>query len=261
MCLVLFSFNLHPEYQYVVVGNRDEFYNRPTQPLGFWKDDPRILAGRDLAGGGTWLGVTRNLKLGVLTNYRDPSSLKKNAPSRGNLVRDFLTGEICPETYLEKVRKRGDRYNGFSLLVGNKDQLWFYSNRGEGPKMISPGFYGLSNHFLDTPWPKVTKSRSSLNAILSERKINKEAVFKVLADRQYPPEDRLPDTGVGKKWERILSPIFICSNSYGTRSSSILLIKKTGQITFIERTFSKKPDKKLHRKTRMFCFTGTDCPD
>jgi len=151
MCLILFSFNLHPEYQYIVAGNRDEFYERPTQPLGFWKDEPLILAGRDLVGGGTWMGVTKTLKFAAITNYRDPAAIKKNAPSRGNLVRNFLAGKESPETYLEHVRKTGHKYNGFNLLIGKKNQLWFYSNRGERVQKISSGFYGLSNHFLDTP--------------------------------------------------------------------------------------------------------------
>jgi len=261
MCLVLFSFNLHPEYQYIVAGNRDEFYKRPTKPLGFWQDEPLILAGRDLVGGGTWLGITKNLRFAAITNYRDPAALKENAPSRGNLVRNFLAGSESPETYLEHVRQTGHQYNGFNLLIGRKDRLWFYSNRSEGAQEISSGFYGLSNHFLDTPWPKVKKSKSSLKDIFIQQKIDTEAIFKILADRRYPPEDQLPDTGVGSAWERILSPIFICSNSYGTRSSSILLIKKTGQVTFLERTFSKITDENFHRKTRTFNFTGTDFSD
>jgi uncharacterized protein with NRDE domain len=125
---------------------------------------------------------------------------------------------------------------------------------------ISSGFYGLSNHFLDTPWPKVKKSKSSLKTIFDKKKIDAEAVFEILSDQQYPPEDQLPDTGVGPFWERILSPVFIRSNLYGTRSSSILLVKKTGQVTFIERTFSTI-DGGLHQNTQTFNFSGTVTPD
>lgn len=261
MCLILFSFDLHPEYQYIVAGNRDEFYKRPTQPLDFWKDEPLILAGRDLVGGGTWLGVTKTFKFAAITNYRDPSAVKKNAPSRGSLVRNFLAGKASPETYLEHVRKTGHRYNGFNLLIGEKEQLWFYSNIEKRVQKISSGFYGLSNHVLDTPWPKVTKSKSSLKTIFAEKKIDIETVFEILSDRQYPPEDQLPDTGVGSFWERILSPIFIRSNVYGTRSSSILLIKKNGHTTFIERAFSTIPGKGVHQNTRTFTFSGTPFSD
>jgi uncharacterized protein with NRDE domain len=260
MCLVLFSFDLHPEYQYIVAGNRDEFYERPTQPLGFWKDEPLILAGRDLAGGGAWLGITKTLKFAAITNYRDSSAIKKNAPSRGNLVRNFLAGKVSPERYLEHVRKTGHKYNGFNLLIGEKNQLWYYSNRGKKVQKISSGFYGLSNHFLDTPWPKVKKSKSSLKTIFDKKRIDAEAVFEILSNQQYPPEDQLPDTGVGPFWERILSPVFIRSNLYGTRSSSILLVKKTGQVTFIERTFSTI-DGGLHQNTQTFNFSGTVTPD
>jgi len=261
MCLILFSFDLHPEYQYIVAGNRDEFYERPTQSLDFWKDEPLILAGRDLEGGGTWLGVTKTLKFAAITNYRAPLTVNENAPSRGNLVRNFLAGAVSPETYLEHVRKTGHKYNGFNLLIGNKDQLWYYSNQGGKIQQISSGFYGLSNHFLDTPWPKVKKSKSSLKMIFDKKKIDIEAVFEILSNRHYPPEDQLPDTGVDPSWERILSPIFIRSNVYGTRSSSILLIKKTGQTTFIERTFSTIKDGGVHQNTRTFNFSGTPFPD
>ena len=92
MCLIAFAWKVHPEYSLLVGANRDEWHDRPTAPAAWWDDYPQILAGRDLRAGGTWLGVSRSGRFAALTNFRDPSNRKSDAPSRGMLVRDFLLG-------------------------------------------------------------------------------------------------------------------------------------------------------------------------
>jgi len=238
MCLIVFSYDMHPDYKLVLAANRDEFYNRPTAPINFWEDQPHILAGRDLLGGGTWLGVSRNRRLAAITNYRDPASIRPDAPTRGRLVSDFLDGSTTPSVYLEHLEATGHRYNGFNLLVGDPDTLCYYSNRGNGVEALSPGIYGLSNHLLDTPWPKVVKAKNGLREMLTGDKVlDSESVFEQLGSRSQAPDDALPDTGVGLEKERALSPLFITIPDYGTRSSSILLISRTGGVELVERTF------------------------
>jgi uncharacterized protein with NRDE domain len=238
MCLLLLSYDMHPDYRLILAANRDEYYDRPTRPISFWEDAPNILAGRDLKCQGTWLALTRNGRIGAITNFREQAIQNKNAPSRGLLVSDFDSWQKSPKKYLEHIETIGHRYNGFNLLVGDRSDIYYYSNRGNCIQKITPGIYGVSNHLLDTPWPKVEKGKADLKALITGKSdIYPEDIFGLLVDISIPPDDRLPDTGVGIDWERILSPLFITSDIYGTRSSSIILEERSGKVTFWERTF------------------------
>jgi uncharacterized protein with NRDE domain len=240
MCLIVFALECHPRYRLVFAANRDEFFSRPSTPAGFWDDAPQVLAGRDLLGGGTWLGVTRGRRLAAVTNYRDPRAHLSDAPSRGALAADFLTGTMTPEQYLAMVRREGGRYNGFSLLFGDDSGLFHYSNRGGDAARIPPGTHGLSNHLLDTPWPKVVAARERLERALLADLPEPEALFALLADPLPFPEPQLPDTGVGAERERLLSPLFITGSDYGTRSSTIIFIDRENRVTFMERSYDNR---------------------
>jgi uncharacterized protein with NRDE domain len=253
MCLILLSYRNHPSYRLILAANRDEFYDRPTAPLGFWEEDPRILAGRDLKSGGTWLGVTKSGRISAITNFRDPKTQMNDAPSRGFLVENFLRGDEPPEKYLRKVKKEGKKYNGFNLIAGNESGLFCFSNRSDEITELSPGVHGLSNRFLDTPWPKVEKGKKCFKNILSGNNIDTELIFAMLADEEKPPDGDLPETGVGIEWERILSPLFIRSEIYGTRSSSIVLMEKKS-VTFIERTYNTGGTGEIKHETRELSF-------
>lgn len=242
MCLILLSFKMHSRYPVVLAANRDEFYERPSMPVAPWRDKPDILAGMDLKDGGTWLGITKRGRIAALTNYRDPATVKDNAPSRGGLVRDYLYGEEDPAAYLEKVVAKADQYNGFSLILGDTFHLYCFSNRGCLVE-LSPGLYGLSNHLLDTPWPKVERGKAALTALLTGNKDpDVKEILGILSNREKPDDDLLPDTGVGLEWERILSSIFITSPVYGTRSSTVLIVDRRNRVVFVERVFNAHPD-------------------
>jgi uncharacterized protein with NRDE domain len=242
MCLLLLAVQKHPDYALVLAANRDEYYDRPTAPAAFWDEAPHLLAGKDLRAGGTWLGITKNGRIAAITNYRDPASIKTNAPSRGKLVSGFLLGQENPEHFFERLAQEKDRYNGFNLIIGENDRLYWFSNRGDGLRKLSPGVYGLSNRLLDTPWPKLTRSKEALVRLISEEKNpSQDDLFQMLLDPTVAGDDQLPDTGVGIKWERILSPIFITSPTYGTRSSTIILIDRQNRVTFTEKTFNSDP--------------------
>jgi len=252
MCLLLLAIKSHPVYKLIIAANRDEYYDRPSVPASFWDDRPDLLAGRDLRAGGTWFGITKKGRIAAVTNYRDPASLKSHAPSRGALVSDFLEGEEGPEAYLARINLKAGDYNGFNLIVGNKDQIYWYSNRGNGTRYFLPGIYGVSNHLLDTSWPKVSRGKAVLEEILSDQTVpSPAAFFEMLLDRSIPCDDSLPDTGVGLEWERILSSIFIASPNYGTRSSTLLLIDQNDHVTFMERAHTSDPD---HNKDVVFKF-------
>jgi len=243
MCLLLMALNTHATYPLILLANRDEYYERPSASARFWDEAPSVLAGKDLRAGGTWLGITRKGRIGAVTNYRDPASIKQGAPSRGRLVSDFLLGQLGPEEYIDKLDGEAGKYNGFNLVFGQKGQYYWYSNRGEGVRSLSAGIYGLSNHLLDTPWPKVAKSKDALVHLLSEQEEpSLEELFLILTDYTIAGDEDLPDTGVGLEWERILSPIFIKSPTYGTRSSTVLLLDVRDRATFVEKTYNSDPD-------------------
>lgn len=241
MCLILFAWQHHSNYPLVVVANRDEFYERPTQEAHFWEQHPHILAGKDLLAGGTWLGVTKDGRFTAITNYRDGNvAERKNAPSRGQLTTDFLTGSDSPEAYCQKIADQGHLYNGFNLLVGDKNELWYYSNRSdEDPVSLPPGVYGLSNRLLDTPWFKVRRGKFLLKQQLQSNNLHPRPFLDLLNDEDTPTDEELPNTGISEDWERLLASIFIKSENYGTRCSSVLLRQQTGKVMFIERVYRK----------------------
>jgi uncharacterized protein with NRDE domain len=242
MCLLLLAIQKHPDYKLVLAANRDEYYNRPTAPAAFWDEAPHLLAGKDLRAGGTWLGVTKNGRIAAITNYRDPAVEISGAPSRGRLVSGFLLSQQSPRHFLEGLALEKERCNGFNLIIGERDQLYWFSNRGDGTHKLSPGIYGLSNRLLDTPWPKLTRSKEAMaHLISSEKNASQDALFQMLMDRTIADDNQLPDTGVSLEWERILSPIFIASPTYGTRSSTIILIDRQDRVTFTEKTFNTDP--------------------
>lgn len=248
MCLILLSYRMHDRYPFILAANRDEFYERPSAPVSLWDDAPGVIAGKDLKSGGTWLGISKKGRLAAVTNYRDPASFRGDAPSRGWLVRDFLCSRDEPLSYVEGIAAKKDRYNGFSLILGDLSHLFYFSNRGN-MRELSPGLYALSNRLLDTPWPKTERGKKALKSLLSKtRNPLPEDIFGILSDRSKPDDIELPDTGIGLEWERILSPIFITSPKYGTRSSSVIMIDKRNRVMFIERAFDAYPDPWMETK-------------
>jgi uncharacterized protein with NRDE domain len=238
MCLILVAWRVHPDYPFVVAANRDEFFARPTAPAAFWKDAPQVLAGRDLEAGGTWMGVTRSGRFAALTNFRDPAQNRSGAPSRGGLVADFLVLDESPQEYLEHIAPRSHECNGFNLLVGDGDTLWWSSNMGGEARALAPGVYGISNHLLDTPWPKVGAGKTALTQALDGLP-DDQTLFELLQDDGIHPDEQLPQTGVPLDWERLLSSAFIKSPDYGTRSSTLLCLGRNGWISFDEQTWLK----------------------
>jgi uncharacterized protein with NRDE domain len=235
MCLIVFAYQQHPTWRLVLAASRDEFLARPAASMAHWLDAPEILAGRDLTGGGTWFGITRSGRFAAVTNYRDPRDVRNDAPSRGLLVSDFLRGGEPPRVYLERLSADAYRYNGFSLLVGDGNDLCYFCNRENIARELKPGLYGLSNHLLDEPWPKVQRAKRELMRLLNADTIDTHHLFELLADRQQALDEALPNTGISRDWERLLSSIFIASPVYGTRSSTALLVAYDGGISAAER--------------------------
>ncbi|MBA6114399.1 NRDE family protein [Pseudomonas sp. NC26] len=234
MCLIVFAWRPGHALPLIVAANRDEFYARPTQPLAPWDDAPGVHAGRDLEAGGTWLGVGPRGRFAALTNIRDPGQ-PLGPRSRGELVAAYLHGELGVEAYLDQVASRSEQYSGFNLLVGDSQRLGYLHARDAAPRLLEAGVYGLSNGGLDTPWPKLVKARNGLKSLLGSA--DPQRLLALLADDAPAPDSELPETGVGLATEKLLSSVFIASQNYGTRASTVLIVDDQGTRRLIERSF------------------------
>ena len=243
MCLLLIANKIHPDYKLIIAANRDEFYARPALPADFWEDHPDLLAGKDLEARGTWLGITKSGRFSAITNFRDfHNPIKENVPSRGKLTIDFLLGDQDSLTYTQSLHEHSANYNGFNLVYGIKDDLFYYSNQTNIEIKLEKGIYGLSNALLDTPWYKIKKSKKRFAEILKGEKNLIESIFNLMNDKEMADDKSLPDTGIGKKKEKALSSIFIKTPTYGTRCTTVLSIDKDDNVNFIEMTYHPDGD-------------------
>lgn len=237
MCLINFAYKQHTNYPFILVGNRDEFYQRPTQQLHWWDDFPQILAGRDLKDSGTWMGMTNDGKFAALTNYRDPKHIKTDAPSRGKLLVTYLSGEMTLQAFHNHIKTTGAEYNGFNLLYGNMESMFYYANTNDRWHELTPGIYALSNAYLDTPWPKTLNSKNHFLKTIEAPVIDTEMLFPVLNDKTLAPDDALPATGVPFEVEKKLSAMFIQMEQYGTRLTSSIIIDNNGKVDYAEKSY------------------------
>ncbi|MDX1591296.1 MAG: NRDE family protein [Balneolaceae bacterium] len=244
MCLTVFAFQTDNQYPLIFATNRDEFYDRPAEPATFWYDHPKLLAGRDLKAGGTWLGITTDHRFAAITNYRDINNIKENAPSRGDIVSDYLTSDMTAPEFIKELRKDAELYNGFNLIAGTTTELWYYTNVKDEMKRIKPGIHTLSNAFLDTPWPKTEKAREGFTDLMRDEgkgEIPRTELFSILQDQEKFPDEKLPSTGLSPEMERLVSSIFITSDTYGTRCSTVIKADPAPQgiTSFTETTYIK----------------------
>ncbi len=239
MCLILVAWRVHPQFPCVVAANRDEFFGRPTEEADWWPGRAGILAGRDRQAGGTWLGVTRGGRFAALTNYRDPTVTVAEAPSRGALVTGFLESGGPTDAGLKDIARRGAHCNPFNILCSDGAELGIYESTTATARLLGPGVYALSNHLLDTPWPKVRQAKSRLAAALDELP-KAAAMLDLLRDAEPAADEELPRTGVSLDMERMLSSAFIHGETYGTRCSTIVTADSAGAISFAEWTWDQQ---------------------
>lgn len=239
MCLILFAHQVHPDYPLIVAANRDEFHGRAAAAAHFWTDHPQVLAGRDLEAGGTWLGVSRSGRFAAVTNFSEDPPDPLPPRSRGSLVSDFLHGHRPPQDYLADIVAHGAAYRGFNLLLSDGHELWYYSNRLPRPQRLQPGTYGLSNHLLDTAWPKVRRGKSAL-AVFEEAEQHPEVepLLELLADETTPSDAEIKASGLDPDHARRVAPCFIRGEVYGTRASTVVIAHGSGRLQFTEVGFA-----------------------
>lgn len=250
MCLLALAWKAHPQYPLIFAGNRDEFHARPALAAHWWQDAPDVFGGRDLEANGTWLGIRRDGRFAVVTNFREPDRRPAGLRSRGELPTRFLSGDIHPEEYLRYLHDNHDAYMGFNLLFGdpvrrqndNQGTMFYFSNRDGAGVELPAGVHALSNHLLNTPWPKVQRLRESFEQELQRAQPRADALLEMLADPQPAPHHLLPDTGIAPEWEQRLSSAKVVSPAYGTRASTVILVDQHGSIFFRERRFAPSGD-------------------
>jgi len=265
MCLAVVAWSAHPDYPLVLAANRDEFYSRSTRPASWWGQSVALLAGRDEEAGGTWLGITRSGRVALLTNVRAPSERNPHAPSRGAITVGALQSAQPAAEWVRGQLPKLSSYNGFNLIVAElgtagrgHHRLVYHTNRRlHGPRELAPGIYGLSNAFLDTPWPKVVRAVGSFACALASR-VDPDALLGLMADRRPVHDAELPSTGVPLEWERALAPIQIRAHGYGTRSTTVISVRRDGVVNFLERSFD--PDGPESHRDRHFEFTLDGAP-
>ncbi len=236
MCLIIFAVDVHPKFPLIVAANRDEFYARETLPMHIWDRPEGMLAGKDVSAGGTWLGVSEGHGIAMLTNYRDPHNINPHAPSRGELVSGYFYSDSGAAGYIDQVAQHGAKYNGFNLICGNGEGYYYYGNYGSEVQAIASGVHGLSNALINDPWPKVTRGKERLTELIRQGEEDPYAFLDMMFDVDVADDSRLPETGVGKDLERILSPMFITSPDYGSRSTTVVMVSNQGEVKVVERT-------------------------
>ena len=245
MCILFIAINQHPEYPLIICANRDEFHQRPTQSAHFWKQPNDILAGKDLQAGGSWLGITKTGQFAAITNIRNEEPTSQDKKSRGELVTMALADKTMNTAVIDYkwLKQHSDEYNGFNLIYGNLQGLNCYNSVSKQQIQLSNGFHAISNGGMDDVWPKMAKGEKKLEAIVtSTDEINEEALLTILKDQTKANDTELPKTGIPEQWEQLLSSIFIVSEQYGTRSSSLLLQKSDASIKFTEVEYDNKGD-------------------
>lgn len=237
MCIAYLAVATSSEWPLFIAANRDEFHARPTLPTAPWSDAPDVIGGKDLQAGGTWFAVQKQGRFALLTNFRDMLPATGLEISRGNLCKDFLLNpHLSAQDYLQQVANQGHLYQGFNLIIGQwqpeqkQFSCYYYSNRSQqDPVALAPGHYVVSNHLLNTPWPKSQRLLSALQThVERQHAMDADAAFTLLRDEHKADDHTLPATGLDLERERLLSSPFIVSNEYGTRSSSVWAVAQTG---------------------------------
>ncbi|MEM7511281.1 MAG: NRDE family protein [Bacteroidota bacterium] len=250
MCLVSFSWKQRADYPLIVVANRDEFWDRPTARAGWWEDQPDIWGGRDLQAGGTWLAVHKGHgRFAWVTNYREPMEKNTSQPSRGELIPKFLLDTAPVSAFTSWIETHGKEYQGFNLVYGDMNELWYFSNRLDEAvaQKLEAGLYGLSNHLLETSWPKVVRAKEKLKRFSEEDVLNPEALLESLTNKEIVKDEEVPDTGIPFEMEKKLSPVFIDipEARYGTRVSTVITLDKNQQISVWEKSWKDQSIKHM----------------
>ena len=165
MCLLVFAWKAHPRYRLVMAANRDEFHDRPAAPLGGGRTRREFSQAATCAAAARGWALPRRAASPWSPTFANWSGRAAGRAVAGPLVHGFLAGTDAPAEYLERAATRRPRITPASTCsLGDVDELHYYSNRNG--RVAAPArrraCYGLSNHWLDSPWPKLLRTRARL---------------------------------------------------------------------------------------------------
>ena len=246
MCLIGIRWEPEAETPFLLVANRDELYDRPTREGHFWDENPDVYGGKDLLAGGSWMGVSKQGRFAAVTNFRE-MPVVEGKRSRGALVHDFLCSDISAIEYLSGISEYADEWSGFNLLLADGNGLFYYSNRKNEIEQLKSGIYVLTNHLLNSPWPKSEKLKKCLSGSNYGDHSN-DYWFEVMRDTRQAHLSQLPDTGVGVEREKLLSSLFIESENYGTRTTTLIKMNKIDSLLWIEKNYSVNSESEKRHK-------------
>ncbi len=235
MCIYIIANRVNKNYPLLIAGNRDEFYNRESLSADYWEDNPEIFGGKDLKEGGGWFLVNCKGRFAFITNYRDPLNFRKDASSRGLLVKDFINSHLNPQDFITSILPNAHKYNGFNIIIGNNECIWYYSNVTKVNYELTKGYYVLSNALLNSPWHKSKEVLKNCKELIESKAFIPELLFQPLENNTQAPVNELPETGVGLEMETLLSSVFISSKHYGTRSSTVYSVDNNNIALFLEK--------------------------
>jgi len=236
MCLIVLGREIHPKYMLILAANRDEFYERPTKEAHYWESPRQLLAGKDLEAGGTWMGVNKHGHVAAVTNYRDPTNYQNNKASRGQIPVNFLGAGIRAEEYIRELKKQSSKFNGFNLLALDNEKLVHYNNQHGSPGILDKGIHAVSNATLNTPWPKVVRSKNMLKSLINGN-FSHDDLLAMMGDGKTANPEELPDTGIPKDLEEAVSAMCIRTEKYGTCSTTAITITYDGEVEFTEKSY------------------------
>ncbi len=241
LCLIVFAYQCHPDFNLILAANRDEFYARPSRALHAWPAPAGIVAGQDLEQGGTWLGLTGSGRFSALTNHRDGQRPASGTRSRGQLVVDFLTSSLDSTHFARVHTQTGqEHYDGYNQLIGDQHGLFYLANDTAHNQRLTPGVHGISNARLNSPWPKLEQQKQVLQQHLTRNQLQPEHLIRAMADPQRFADPLLPDTGISLEWERALSASFIRQPNYGTRATTIIRQDYDGVTEIVEQSYDQQ---------------------
>ncbi|GAB4517041.1 MAG: NRDE family protein [Haliangiales bacterium] len=265
MCTLVTAHGVLDSFPLIIAANRDERYDRPSARAQFWPDASHVLAGRDLKAGGTWLGITRSGRWAAVTNVYEKAHDASRPRSRGDLVSDFLLGDKAPQPYLEAIRADGDQYRAFNVIVGDGPEVWYLSNYNDALQPLSPGIHGVSNHLLNTPWPKLERAKRGVRAACDtyrrpgDEPALLDALHELLSDPTEATDAELQAPDLPRARQRPLSALFVRDGDYGTCSSTAIVMNSAGDIHFEERVTNPlvRGEERERRATFVFGPDGT----
>lgn len=222
MCLIALAHRAHPRFPLVLAANRDEDYERATYDAALWPDAPDVLGGRDALHGGSWLAIAKSGRFAAVTNLRGAVPRPR---SRGALVRDFVTSLIEPREFAKAILRDAAEYSGFHLLAGEAGSEILHITP-EAWMPLPTGIHSISNAPAGEAWPKTAIARDVMRDAMNID--DAESLVETLLQFLTTPR------GTG----RVESEVFITSERYGTRASTVIVATEEA-IVFAERTFGK----------------------